>query len=93
MSIEDLQEERDLWQAFVASEGWAALKKVLGVKRVETAQALRRQAIDIGGILSTEYHKGAIDSLEFALAYPTAKVEELNTTLKHKESKDDESDA
>ena len=93
MAIEDLREELDLWKAFVASEGWNALKKVLAVKRVETAQALRRQALDIGGLLSTEYNKGAVDSLEFALAYPAAKVEELDTTLKRMESKDADADA
>lgn len=88
-TLEELRNERDLWAGLMKTEAWEKLSQVLGERRLVVAKQLRDPSMDIGGVMLTEFNKGRINEVEFAMSYPLAKRDELNITIEHMESRDD----
>lgn len=86
-TLEELTNERDLWSGLMKTEAWEKLQQVLGTRRLTVAKQLRDPSMDIGGILITEFNKGRLSEVEFAMSYPLAKRDELNVTIAHMESR------
>lgn len=88
-TLEELTNERDLWSGLVKTEAWEKLQQILGTRRLTIAKQLRDPSMDIGGVMLTEYNKGRINEVEFAMSYPLAKRDELIVTIEHMESRDE----
>lgn len=86
-SLALLVEERDFWLGFQKTVWWDKYKAVLLEKRLAYSIDLRSPSADIGGVLRTELAKGGLVATEFAIAYPEAKVNELNVTITLKEKR------
>ena len=88
-TLEELTNERDLWNGLMKTEAWEKLLQILGIRRLTIAKQLRDPSMDIGGVMLTEYNKGRINEVEFAMSYPLAKRDELNITITHMESRNE----
>ena len=88
-TLEELTNERDLWNGLMKTEAWEKLLQILGTRRLTIAKQLRDPSMDIGGVMLTEFNKGRINEVEFAMSYPLAKRDELNITITHMESRDE----
>lgn len=89
-SIEELQDDLDLFRTFLKSEVWEKLKVYLKGQHYSLGIELRRPASDIATILTTERAKSALQMVETLMSLPELLIEDLETEIKSRSPENDD---
>jgi len=81
--ISEAASELHIWRSLMEHPGWVLMEKELKVEETMRALVVTRKRLgSIGEVFSQEYMKGEANGLGFALSFPSAKLEELQSEVK-----------